>query len=460
MGLKKRRCARKPKKLRTIFVGYLSVFCVVTLLLIALPIAACTGFILNGVMLPANHAEIQLSARKDRIADSETVTPDLIPDVCDYAVFTPRGKFLSGNLSAADAARAWKITQEEKENQYLNFFYLSIPRKNQICIVRYTYMMQFSSPILRRYLPRPEPLFFYLFCISFLLEIFLLASLFGKKLTRKMDSLQNATEKIQNRDLEFTVQSSGVLEIDHVLQSLDQMRDALKSSLKKQWDLEQARREQMAALAHDIKTPLTVARGNADLLSETDQTKEQKEYTAYIKESTCQMEQYIKLLIDLSKAELGYSLNKNPIDSKSFMDSILNQMTALGSVKKVTVHCETHLLPKSFNADSGLLQRALLNIVSNAVEFSPRNGKIDFTANAAQNHIRFCVTDCGKGFSTHDLKQATQQFYMGDKSRTSNAHYGMGLFIAKCIAEQHGGTLAITNSAVSGGGQVTIEIPY
>ncbi len=457
MGLKRK---HKVIKLRTIFIRYLLLFCIGTICWVFILLFSYSAIVSSGRIYPANYAEQQLSKVKNAIAASDVVTPEQIPELCDYAVYTMNGTKLSGSLSQQDAEKAWREVSTSETGQDLFYQYVKINRKNQVCVIRYSLFPQYKSPVLRKYLPGIDTLVFILFILVLVTGALILASTFGKKLTRKMDNLQHATEKIQSQDLEFTVQSSGVLEIDHVLQSLDQMRDALKSSLKKQWDLEQARREQMAALAHDIKTPLTVARGNADLLSETDQTKEQKEYTAYIKESTCQMEQYIKLLIDLSKAELGYSLNKNPIDSKSFMDSILNQMTALGSVKKVTVHCETHLLPKSFNADSGLLQRALLNIVSNAVEFSPRNGKIDFTANAAQNHIRFCVTDCGKGFSTHDLKQATQQFYMGDKSRTSNAHYGMGLFIAKCIAEQHGGTLAITNSAVSGGGQVTIEIPY
>jgi signal transduction histidine kinase len=457
MGLKRK---HKVIKLRTIFIRYLLLFCISTICWVFILLFSYSAIVSSGRIYPANYAEQQLSKVKNAIAASDVVTPEQIPELCDYAVYTMNGTKLSGSLSQQDAEKAWREVSTSETGQDLFYQYVKINRKNQVCVIRYSLFPQYKSPVLRKYLPGIDTLVFILFILVLVTGALILASTFGKKLTRKMDNLQHATEKIQSQDLEFTVQSSGVLEIDHVLQSLDQMRDALKSSLKKQWDLEQARREQMAALAHDIKTPLTVARGNADLLSETDQTKEQKEYTAYIKESTCQMEQYIKLLIDLSKAELGYSLNKNPIDSKSFMDSILNQMTALGSVKKVTVHCETHLLPKSFNADSGLLQRALLNIVSNAVEFSPRNGKIDFTANAAQNHIRFCVTDCGKGFSTHDLKQATQQFYMGDKSRTSNAHYGMGLFIAKCIAEQHGGTLAITNSAVSGGGQVTIEIPY
>lgn len=358
-----------------------------------------------------------------------------------------------------DATQAWKSTQAKDSRTYSVYHYFLIARKNEVCIVRYTYMAQFSSPLLRRFLPYPEILFFILFGIGFLLEIFLLAALFGKKLVQKMSTLQNATEKIQNQDLEFTVESSGILEIDNVLRSLDKMKETLKTSLKKQWRMEKERRKQISALAHDIKTPLTVVRGNVDLLLKTKQTEEQTEYTAFIRESTHQMEQYIKTLIEISKAEAGYSLNKTLIDSKCFIDSIHSQITALVAFKKLTLNFETHNLPKSFNADYDLLQRAILNIVSNAVDFSPENGGIIFNAGGTGDNIQFCIIDYGKGFSSDALKNATQQFYMADKSRTSKAHYGMGLFIAKSIAEQHGGTLSIANSAKTGGGKVTIELP-
>ena len=413
----------------------------------------------NGEILPGYLAAAQLSAAKNKIAASETIPPEFIPKICDYAVFTKQGKFISGNLGKAAANSAWEFGIVKKGKINRIYHYLPIYRKNDICIVRYTYLERFRSPVLQKLLPSPVVSFFVLFVAGSIFDIFLLASLFGKYLAKKMSSLQNATEKIQNKDLEFTVESSGVLEIDNVLQSLDNMKEALKTSLKKQWKMEKERRKQISALAHDIKTPLTVIRGNADLLVRTCQTEKQKEYTAFIEESTHQMEQYIKTLIEISKAEIGYTLNKQPVNSKFFIDSIHNQIAALAAFKKLTIDFETHNLPESFDADNDLLQRAVLNIASNAVDYSPENGKINLKAEVIEDHIHFCVVDCGKGFSPDALKNAAQQFYMADKSRTSKAHYGMGLFIAKSIVEQHGGVLLLENSEETGGGKVTIKIP-
>ncbi|MFA9462808.1 MAG: ATP-binding protein [Velocimicrobium sp.] len=446
-------------KLRTIFIRYLSMFCFGTILWALILIFFYSVFASSGMLYPANYAEQQLGKTKDVIVSSEIISPELIPNLCDYAVYTPNGAILSGNLNQYDAKKAWNRVLTCEKSQDLFYNYMKISKKDQVCVIRYSLSPQYKSPVLRKYLPKIEPLTFLIFMVGFILSTFILASIFGRKLTQKMGSLQYTTEKIQNQELEFTVESSGVLEIDDVLRSMEKMKDALKESLKRQWDLEQTRREQMSALAHDIKTPITIVRGNVDLLSETNQTEEQKEYITYIEESTHQMEQYIKTLIEISKAEAGYFLRKEPIDSKNFMENISNQIDAVVAVKKMTLNFETSNAPTFFYADYGLLQRAILNLVSNAVEFSSKNGKIIFKMESAQNHIRFCVVDYGKGFSAVDLKQATQQFYMGDKSRTSNTHYGMGLFIANSIAIQHGGTLSIANSEVTGGGIVTIEIP-
>lgn len=446
-------------KLRTIFIRYLLILCFGTICWALILMISYSAIVSTGTIYPANYAEQQLAKTKDAIATNDTVTPELIPDLCDYAIYTVGGAKLSGSLSQQDSAKAWNEVRTSETGQDFFYQYLKITRSNQICIIRYSLSPQYKSPILRKHLLEIEPLIFLIFIFGFIIGTLILASVFGKNLTQKMDSLQRATEKIQNQDLEFTVVSSGVLEVDNVLHSMEKMKEALKVSLKTQWDLEQTRREQISALAHDIKTPVTIVRGNVDLLSETNQTDEQKEYTSYIEESARQMEQYIKTMIEISKAELGYSLHKESIDSQSFINKIYNQITALSAVKKLTLDFETNNLPKTFNADYDLLQRAILNIASNAVEFSMENGKIIFSVSGMEDRIRFCVTDYGKGFSTDDLKQATRQFYMGDKSRTSNAHYGMGLFITKSIAEQHDGTLSIANSTETGGGMVTIEIP-
>lgn len=459
MELKKEKRPRSPKKLRRLFAGYIAAFCVGTILLAALLMTLSSVLFSCGVILPANHRELQLDAGMDRIKTSDAVTPDMIPETCGYGVFTPQGDFLYGNFDKEDAAAVWNLTQERGQKQDSKYFYSSIPRQNDVCIVRYTLTMQYGYPLLRRFLPRPEILFFLIFGIGFLAEVFCLSSSFGKDLTKKLRCLENATAKIQEQDLDFTVESSGVCEIDSVLSSLGKMKEALKVSLQSQWEAEQARREQVSALAHDIKTPLTIVRGNAELLSESELTEGQKVFAGYIGDGARQMEQYVKILIDLSRAEAGYSMNKENLDTDAFLAELRGQISALAAVKKISLYFESGNLPQHFRADEELLKRAVLNVASNAVDFSPENGTLQFKAEGTGGRLRFCIVDSGGGFSAEALKSAKQQFYMGDKSRTGKSHYGMGLFIANTIAMQHGGSLGLENDPETGGGKVTIEIP-
>lgn len=445
----------KKTKLHTIFIRYLFIFCIMTFFLLVV----FFEFISSNNMFPANYAENQLIAAKDRIASSEKVTSDLIPDLCRYAVYTNDGKFISGNLSTGDAKKAWNAVRDNRKGQGFIYSYLKIQRKSEICIIRYSIGMQFRSPVLRRYFPHPELQITCIFCILFITGVIALSYNFGRKINKKMISLQNAVKKIQNQDLDFKVESSGIFEIDNVLYSIDKMKEALKDSLEKEWNMEETRRRQISALAHDIKTPITIVSGNAELLSETDETQEQKEYTDYILKSTESMRQYVKTMIEISKADEGYVICKKKVDSREFVHEIYNNINALISVKKLKLDFNDKDIPEFFSADPALLKRAIMNPVSNAVEYSLECSRIKFIAEKSENYIKFCIIDSGKGFSKEDLKNAQEEFYRGDKSRNSNFHYGMGLFITKSIVKLHSGKLEISNSEVTGGGKVTIEIP-
>ncbi|SNT12428.1 His Kinase A (phospho-acceptor) domain-containing protein [Anaerovirgula multivorans] len=211
-------------------------------------------------------------------------------------------------------------------------------------------------------------------------------------------------------------------------------------------------------MAHDLKTPLTVVRGNAEMLCDTEQTEEQKEHTCYILKNADQMEQYVQMLIDISKAEAGYSLQLKDVNMRTFLNNLYTQINALASVKQLKTEFDEKDLPDIIGIDASLMQRAIINVVSNAVDYSKEHGAIWFSVSAEDNKIRFIVTDSGKGFSPKDLKNAINQFYQSDFSRSSKLHYGMGLFIADSIVKQHGGTLVVANSPATGGGMVTIEI--
>ena len=117
-------------------------------------------------------------------------------------------------------------------------------------------------------------------------------------------------------------------------------------------------------------------------------------------------------------------------------------------------------LPITVSADRLLLERAIMNVVNNALDFSPLNGSVYLSITGDNNNLRITITDTGNGFSREDLLHAQEQFYMADHSRSSNLHFGMGLFITKSIVQQHGGQLILGNSDKTGGAQVTIKIPY
>lgn len=459
MDIVKKRSTNRQVRLRRVFARYIAVFCIMTILLFVLMFFSFLILLSEGVILPADYELNQLTAAKEKIASSDKVTPDLIPESCRYAVFTNDGETISGNLSSDEADKAWSLTQKTGIGHSSARFYLRIVREGEVCIVRYAIMAKFSDPALRDILPPPEILWILIFILAFLAEIFILASSFGKLLTEKMSGIQNATKKIQDQDLDFSVEPSGILEVDNVLNSIDKMKEALKASLKAQWNMEKTRREQISALAHDVKTPLTVIRGNTELLAETDLTEEQKQYTGYIKENTERMEQYIRTLIKMSQAETGSAFCVKKINSDEYMEEICRQISALASAKGLKADFSIGDLPLNISADPDLLQRAIMNVVSNAVEYSRAGSIIRFEAETEDKRLRFCVIDSGKGFSQEDLLHATEQFYMGDKSRSSKGHCGMGLNIARSVAELHKGALTIANDDDTGGGRVTIEIP-
>src|SRR5690606_35546512 len=143
-----------------------------------------------------------------------------------------------------------------------------------------------------------------------------------------------------------------------------------------------------------------------------------------------------------------------------FIQKIEDQMNALEVIKTLACNVITRCLPDAVYGDPGLLDRALMNIIANAVDHSPNGGKLTFIAEQMPSSIRLRILDEGPGFSPEALRLAAEPFYMGDASRGASGHYGMGLYITQFIADLHGGKLLIANSEAAGGGEVSLTLPY
>lgn len=321
----------------------------------------------------------------------------------------------------------------------------------------------------------PEQLFKYQkvivggFLVGFILMILLMSYLFVKRFLKSTKPIFAMIEAIKKQDLDMTISKSGIYETDSIIEAMEDMRSELKGLLEKEWRMEQMRREQIAALAHDLKTPLTIVQGYVDLLGETSVDEEQEEYIQLSQESLDQVKMYIKLLIDMSKLDMSkldmsksenqLLLNPEEIEVQPFIEDIVNSMKQIASKKQIKCLLKTNIKRISIYGDKLSLKRALINVITNAIDFSPEAGQVIIELQKERESVVITVTDMGSGFSKQALRHGMEQFFMGDKSRSDSMHYGMGLYITYQIITLHQGHIILQNDSQTEGAKVIIELP-
>lgn len=448
------------KKLRSIFMQY--IFAVVggILFIIAVNVGLYMLCINTGIIIPVMNIENRIADAAEEIRENESFDISDIPNFCDYGVYSPVGVFQYGSLSEDTANALWEEATTNGNNIVPPYRVRVIDRVNEVVLLRYRFTSQFNNSTLRRICPASDLLLVGLIVIEIIILLFLVSHWFGKYTGRKIDKLLFVTQKIEKQDLDFQIESSGIFEVDRALLALEHLKQALKTSLTEQWQADKLRQDQISALAHDLKTPLTIIRGNTELLYDMALTDNQKECADYIEGSVVQMQDYVETLIDMTKTRESLSFHPQNVKLSSLLHEIHTQAKGLCAVKNIHLEWCENFNREYILADSEQLIRASANVLSNATEHTPAGKTVFFDMYEKDSFILCSITDTGNGFSPEALKRATEQFYMDEQSRHSKSHYGIGLYVANSIITQHGGQLILSNSEKTGGAQVVIKIPY
>ena len=451
---------KKPSSLKTAFWRFLFMLLGGLFGAVAVPFLLVTVSTTLGLTTYGDYSEI----RANELAPILAATPDLsdvqIPMGIEYALLDKNYQLIETTLDETELEQAMRYATTGASDQNLQKRYLLVTRENEYIVLQYYIGAQYTNEWMNKYLPSPDILLIVLIAAGGIFVCLFLTTRFAKKLRLQLVPLFEATSEVAKQNLDFEVGHSNIKEFEDVLISFSHMKESLKASLEHQWKAEQMQKEQIAALAHDLKTPLTVIQGNADLISETELDEEQRLYAEYISSSSEQMQLYIRTLIDISRAATGYQLHMEDIDLPAYIKQLREQIDALCQTKKIGLQVEIEHLPAVLSVDKLLLERAIMNVVNNALDYSPQDSSISISMMGDNGSLKISVTDAGPGFSQEDLLHAEEQFYMADRSRSSNLHFGMGLFITKSIVQQHDGQLILSNSEKTGGAQVTISIPY
>ncbi|MBX4259526.1 sensor histidine kinase [Clostridium estertheticum] len=417
----------------------------------------------SGILLSANHSQQLIEKAKTNIKNAKQVTPELIPENLKYVILDKQTlKTINGTMNKSETEKA-KINV--KNHQLGTNVYEVIERPESYCVIHYQLIVQFANPIFQRLIPYPEITIFAIFIVILLIALYALSLQFSNKIKKELNKFSLITEKIQQQDLDFEVQPTCFVEHQKVMDSLDSLRHNLKKSLTYQFEQEKNKQEQISSLAHDIKIPITIIKGNAELLILTQKDENALDYANEIIGATSEIEEYTQLLIDTSQNDQIFTMHKERNNINEFLNIIQKDTLASIGNRDICFGLNNHM-PKEviWSIDYSSMKRTFMNIIINALEYTPNETSLNLEVSLKDNLASFVITDSGKGFSSEALKKATEMFYTNNKSRSQTGHYGIGLAFADKVIKVHNGTLRIQNDIYTGGGQIVIllpvELPY
>ena len=415
----------------------------------------------SGLVYVANYADEHAS---DTVAALEAgeIEPADVPSCYRWCVFDAEGRVLASDMADDDYAAAWATAQDG--STVAGFDGLGgirqqatavLPNGN-LCALQYDFVPDFTSRTVRDALPDPQTMLIAAFFSLFIVTVALIAVRAARVISRKMQPLADAVSQIERQDLDFAVGSTNVREVNDVLCAMERMRAALADSLQARWAADDARRRQVSALAHDLKTPLAVARWNADLLHETPLDKDQRACVEDMSDSVRRMEGYVRLLVEASQASDPAAASD--VDVAVLAEEARRQARQLCDAGGTALSFDA-VCSGAVRGDANSLVRVIANLVSNAVEHAPAGSQVSVTFDVAEDCLRVTVEDEGPGFSAAALERGKERFFMGSADRNANAgHFGLGLSIVDDIVAAHGGSFEISNRS-KGGARCVVKLP-
>jgi two-component system OmpR family sensor kinase len=230
---------------------------------------------------------------------------------------------------------------------------------------------------------------------------------------------------------------------------------AINETLERLERLFRAQQRLLADVSHELRTPLTAVRGNLDLMRRMGET--DPESLAIVQDEVERMTRLVGDLLLLARADAGgLPLARQPVDLDNIFLEVYQQVALLQKSVEVTIE---DLDQASVMGDADRLKQLLINLVDNAIKYTPSGGHVRLHLSKADGWARIDIADSGIGIPPEDLPFIFDRFYRVDRARSrARGGSGLGLSIAKWIAQAHGGDIQVT-SEVGVGTTFTITLP-
>jgi two-component system sensor histidine kinase CreC len=216
--------------------------------------------------------------------------------------------------------------------------------------------------------------------------------------------------------------------------------------------------EYVAALTHEIKSPLAAIRGAAELLREPLPEDARIRFVGNVEEQVQRAQDLVDRMLELSGLERRRVLQQSgPVSLAQIADAVRDEMTPLATRRNVELFIDVDPA-LTVTGERFLLQRALANLVLNAIEFSPREGTVTVDAHPVRGRVELTVRDHGTGLPPYAQERVFEKFFSLPRPDTGRKGTGLGLAFVREVAMLHGGSARLANHP-DGGAIATLVLP-
>ncbi|MDO8969537.1 MAG: HAMP domain-containing sensor histidine kinase, partial [Saprospiraceae bacterium] len=284
--------------------------------------------------------------------------------------------------------------------------------------------------------------------------------LLSRRLMAPVKSMMQASQRIAEGDYSKRVPTSAGLSASNQ-DELDQLAHSFNRMAEKLEQIELMRRQLIADVSHELRTPLTAIKGSMEGLIDGVLPADHSTYQSVYREAD-RLQRLVEDLQELSRVESGgIELTLKPVNLRVLIKNAVQRMRPTFDEKKVELESDIQEKLPRVKADEDRLLQVIINLLSNALQFTPKKGSVKITAAKIKNDLVVSIADNGMGIKPQDMEHIFERFYRADKSRSrqEGGGSGIGLTIAQSLVRAHGGRIWVESKGEGKGSNFYFSLP-
>lgn len=273
-------------------------------------------------------------------------------------------------------------------------------------------------------------------------------------LSKNLREIIATVQKFKEGDLKARIDKPGGQDLSLLAETFNEMADTLLKNIDELKSLESLRRELIANVSHDLRTPLAITQGYVETLqlkSDSLSVEERDKYLTIIEKSIQKLSKLINQLFEYSKLEAKQiEPQKEAFSIKELAFDIQSKYEQLASKKNISIELNAESNLPSVYADIALVERVIQNLIDNAIKFTPEGGRIVLNLNSDNQNVKIAVEDNGIGIDSENLTHIFERTHQVESAKEHNKGAGLGLAIVKKIMDLHETTINVQSTPNQG----------